>query len=303
MEKIVKIAMAHKKAVAVGIFAVSMLLLAAGLLPHTPKEVIAETVDDQDIQQTTVSGPAMVVVKPPEKKQQPKVIIFGNNEKDPDAEPEEIEETSDKNTVSENSVSENDISEESMSENSISENSISLNEAENTDSSLHNIAGFSISEIGPVTEESRQLLTQYLGRLSATDPSLIASFKANGWKIVLVADTPYMPDFAAGAAGYTQPQTKTIFIAGNGYEYLIEHEMGHYLDHVLGQRAGVTWGSDVNGFRDIWAQEAAALGTYSMSDSAEFFAEVYRQSITDPAGTQAKCPQAYMFVASCRGQV
>ena len=156
-----------------------------------------------------------------------------------------------------------------------------------------------ISNMASVT--SLAALNMYNAELKQKYPKLTNSFMANGWQMIL---TPTLNNSMFGGqpqelAGYTLPTTKTMYIVSDGYEYLVRHEMGHYLDHAAGQKAGLTWLTDSPEFQMIYDREGQSLGRAGALDAAEFFAEVFRHMTEDPTNTALTCPEAYLYVSKC----
>ncbi len=238
-------------------------------------------------------------------------VTIGVNDKD-----EENKETQNSHSSSENEIKENDAEQTTKTSDSSEEPAMLVEENPDNSGAVINTSAsnntvptnnttVSTDFVVPITsmanKDSALLLDMYVEELKSLFPGFMKTFVDDGWQIVLV---PTLNESQFGGpdkelAGYTLPATKTIYIVSDGYEYLIRHEIGHYLDHIYGRTQGLTWITDGPMFQMIYAKEGQNLGAAGALNAGEFYAEVFRNMMENPAGTMASCPEAYAYVTAC----
>lgn len=131
--------------------------------------------------------------------------------------------------------------------------------------------------------------------------SVLELFKQDNWKFVLTSKdiaTNYYEKDIGSIAGITRLDEHIIYIENreSAISRATIHEIGHFYDFV---HNGISVSDE---FIDIWKEESNGLlglkgvDRHDISNSQEFFAEVFQQKILDCRGAYRVAPKATRFI-------
>lgn len=119
-----------------------------------------------------------------------------------------------------------------------------------------------------------------------------------GWNIILTSSRleDIFPEWKDNTiCALTDPVADEIWIedSQNGVNAII-HEVGHYVAcscEELSRDATDEW-------YDIWNEEKKSISKYARTNTAEGFAEAFKQCILDSEAFQNRCPKSYAYVTA-----
>ena len=123
------------------------------------------------------------------------------------------------------------------------------------------------------------------------DKRLLAAYEKLGFKITVNPNVSY--------AGFFSSRDQMITM--KNVDDAVYHELGHFLAFIAGNM-------DVSGeFKAVYNQEkskyTANNKAYVLSNSAEYFAESYRNYVEDPAALKAQRPQTFAAIEEALSRV
>ena len=122
-------------------------------------------------------------------------------------------------------------------------------------------------------------------------------FEREGFLIIMTgkditksAYAPYGGYFGIGKIKSVFDYERRLLFVNDEWPTAVIHEMGHYVNDVLGNFSGRTENNE------IFATEASKISQYAMSNDREYFAEAFRLYITDPELLALLSEKSYSLV-------
>ncbi|MCR5746886.1 MAG: hypothetical protein K6G03_04190 [Lachnospiraceae bacterium] len=150
--------------------------------------------------------------------------------------------------------------------------------------------------MGNVSDTDYSKFSEYIADIESVESAVMSRLSSEGWKVILTtADLNKLlfKGESSNVVGCTCTGTKEIYVSAGEYSYCIYHELGHYIDYVLG------WKSATDEFTSIYNSEKGNLTDYGQTSAEEFFAEVHMYMYLEPDTIAEKCPLAYEYVQNC----
>jgi len=129
-------------------------------------------------------------------------------------------------------------------------------------------------------------------------------FESTGWDLLTASSAYLNRTYGSGVgevAGVTVYGLKTIYLTDNS-EYAddaLNHEMGHYFEYAYATYFGIVL-SETNEFYSIYQSEASVsdmFSEYTVSTSAEYFAEAFKWYCEEPASLSYLYPDTYDYIS------
>lgn len=131
------------------------------------------------------------------------------------------------------------------------------------------------------------------------------SFKGDDGTISITTNKDDFDNNVVGTYSYDNNGLNAILLLEGEEYYAIYHEVGHYVDKAAGKK------SETKEFDKIYKEEATRFEImtsiyfissnpkYAVSNSAEYFASIYNNSIKGKFLTRLFCPKSYAYVKMC----
>lgn len=149
---------------------------------------------------------------------------------------------------------------------------------------------------GNLYEDSKE---QLMRAYRLIPENIRTAFEKNGfrikmteWDVAEEAYSPYGGYHGFGRVKAVMDYERKIIYVNDEWPNAILHEMGHYVNDSLGMYSSRPEN------REIFQKEAAKISSYAQSNDREYFAEVFRLYVTEPALLEMISPESFILVES-----